>query len=104
MARSFPSGVHWTTPRGGLCTWVTLPTGTSVTDLYLAAVERGVGFAPGDVFFIDPPAQPFMRLSFSTLQPELITEAAQILGQLISVQTTRRAFMVPPLAECVPLV
>ncbi|KPV47709.1 hypothetical protein SE17_41985, partial [Kouleothrix aurantiaca] len=78
--------------------------GTSVTDLYLAAVERGVGFAPGDVFFADPPTQPFMRLSFSTLPPELITEAAQILGQLISVQTTRRAFMVPPLAECVPLV
>ena len=104
MARSFPSGIHWTTPRGGLCTWVTLPAGTSVTDLYLAAIERGVGFAPGDVFFIDPPAQPFMRLSFSTLPPELITEAAQILGQLISVQTTRRAFMVPPLAECVPLV
>ena len=104
LARSFPSGVQWTTPRGGLCSWVTLPRGTSVTDLYLAAVERGVGFAPGDVFFIEPPAQPFLRLSFSSLTPELMAEAVQIFGQLISAQNNRRTFTVPPLAECLPLV
>ena len=81
-----------------------LPPGTSVPDLYLAAVERGVGFAPGDVFFAETPPQPYLRLSFSSLPPEQIDEAVQILGQLISSQATRRAFVSPPLAECVPLV
>ncbi|MFN8501181.1 MAG: PLP-dependent aminotransferase family protein [Kouleothrix sp.] len=104
LARYFPSGVRWTTPRGGFCSWVALPPGTSVPDLYLAAVERGVGFAPGDVFFAETPPQPYLRLSFSSLPPEQIDEAVQILGQLISSQATRRAFVSPPLAECVPLV
>jgi DNA-binding transcriptional MocR family regulator len=104
MAHYFPSGAHWATPRGGFCVWVALPPGTSVVDLYLSAAEHGVGFAPGDVFFTDPPEQPYMRLSFSSLPPDQIAEATQILGQLISIQATRRAFVVPPLAECVPLV
>lgn len=104
MARYFPSGVRWTTPRGGLCSWVTLPPSTSVADLYLAAIERGVGFAPGDVFFSTPQPQPYLRLSFSSLPPDQIDEAAQILGQLIGMQAMRRSFAMPALADCVPLV
>lgn len=104
MARHFPSGVRWTVPRGGFCSWVALPPGTSVSDLYLAAFERGVGFAPGDVFFAQPHQPPFMRLSFSSLPPELIDEGTKILGQLIGMQANRRIFVPTPLADCVPLV
>jgi DNA-binding transcriptional MocR family regulator len=104
MARHFPSGVHWTTPRGGFCSWVTLPVGVSTADLYLAGVERGVAFAPGDVFFARPVPQPNIRLSFSSLPPELIGEATQVLGQILSVHLARRSFSPSALADCVPLV
>jgi DNA-binding transcriptional MocR family regulator len=104
MARHFPSGLRWTTPRGGFCSWVTLPPGLSAADLYLAALERGVAFAPGDVFFARPGPQPHIRLSFSSLPPESISEATQVLGQLFSAHLVRRSFTAPPLADCVPLV
>jgi 2-aminoadipate transaminase len=104
MAHHFPSGLRWTTPRGGFCPWVTLPPGASTADLYLAGVERGVAFAPGDVFFVGPAPQPYIRLSFSSLTPELIGEAIQVLGQIFSAHLVRRAFTAPALADCVPLV
>src|SRR5215210_5823856 len=78
MAQHFPSGLRWTTPHGGFCSWVALPPHTSIADLYLAAAERGVAFAPGDVFFADRPPQPYMRPAFSSLPPEMISEAIQI--------------------------
>jgi DNA-binding transcriptional MocR family regulator len=104
MARHFPSGVRWTSPRGGFCSWVELPRGVSTADLYLAAVERGVAFAPGDVFFAGTPPQPFIRLSFSSLTPELIGEAMHILGQVISAHLTHRAFSGASPADWVPLI
>jgi len=104
MARHFPSGSRWTTPHGGLCSWVSLPPHISVADLYLAATERGVAFAPGDVFFAERPAKPYIRLAFSSLPPELISEATQILGQIIGSHLTRRNSVAPPLADCMPLV
>jgi len=104
MAQHFPSGLRWTTPHGGLCSWVALPPNISVADLYLAAAERGVAFAPGDVFFAERPPQPYMRLAFGSLPPELISEATQILGQIIGSHLTRRSFVMPPLADYIPLV
>ena len=104
MAQHFPSGLSWTTPQGGFCSWVALPPNTSVADLYLASVERGVAFAPGDVFFAERPPRPYLRLSFSSLPPDQISDAAQILGQVIGAQIIRRSFVAPPLADCVPLV
>jgi DNA-binding transcriptional MocR family regulator len=104
MARHFPSGLRWTTPRGGFCSWVTLPAGSSTIDLYLAGVERGIAFAPGDVFFAGPAPQPCIRLSFSSLPPDLIGEAIQVLGQVFSTHLIRRTFAAPALSDCVPLI
>jgi len=104
MARHFPSGLRWTTPQGGFCSWVTLPPGASTIDLYLDAIERGVAFAPGDVFFAGPAPQPYIRLSFSSLPPDLIGEAIQVLGQVFSTHLVRRAYSAPALSDCMPLV
>jgi 2-aminoadipate transaminase len=104
MAHNFPAGLRWTTPRGGFCSWVALPQGVSTSDLYLAAVERGVAFAPGDVFFANPQRQPYMRLAFSGLTPELIGEATAILGQVLSTHLNRRLFVGPLPSDYVPLV
>ncbi len=104
LARWLPAGLRWTEPAGGFSSWVTLPPGVSSADLYLAAVERGVAFAPGDVFFAGPPPRPYMRLSFSTQPPHVIAGVVQILGDLIGAQLTRRTFAAPALADCLPLV
>jgi 2-aminoadipate transaminase len=59
---------------------VRLPTWISLTDLYLAAIERGVAFAPGPLFFPGAPAYPAFRLSFSQATPERIAVGIKRLG------------------------
>jgi DNA-binding transcriptional MocR family regulator len=104
LVQHFPAGLRWTTPRGGFCSWVALPPGVSTTELYLAAVERGVAFAPGDVFFSGPAPRPYMRLAFATQPPEVIDEAIQVLGEVLGTQLSRRLFRAPAVADYVPLV
>jgi DNA-binding transcriptional MocR family regulator len=104
IIRRFPSGLRWTVPRGGFSLWIALPPGTSTTELYLAAVERSVAFAPGDVFFAGPAPQPYMRLSFGTQPPESIDDSIQVLGEVMSTHLARRSFAAPTAANCVPLV
>jgi DNA-binding transcriptional MocR family regulator len=103
MARFFPSGLRWSAPRGGFCVWIALPQGISTPDLYLAAVERGVAFAPGDVFFNGPPPRPYMRLAFIQT-PEAIHDAVAILGDVLNAQVARRPFRAPARADYIPLV
>ncbi len=104
MTRYFPAGLRWTTPEGGFSTWVTLPQGISATDLYLAAIERGVAFAPGDFFFAGPAPRPYMRLSFSGQPPEVLTDVTRSIGELLAENIHRRTFVAPPISEWVPLV
>jgi DNA-binding transcriptional MocR family regulator len=104
MSRFFPSGVRWTEPQGGFCVWVTLPQHISVTDLYMATVERGVAFAPGDVFFAGQAPRPYMRLAYSTMAPEHMPDAIRILGDTLSAQLVRRSFVREGPTDYVPLV
>jgi DNA-binding transcriptional MocR family regulator len=104
LSHSFPSHVRWTTPRGGFCSWVALPPGVSVTDLYLAAINRGVAFTPGDVFFSSPTVRPFLRLAFSIQPPAAIDESVRILGDLLYSHLHRRSTNPFTTADCVPLV
>jgi DNA-binding transcriptional MocR family regulator len=104
MAWHFPSALRWTTPQGGFCSWVALPLGVSTTDLYMAAVERGVAFAPGDVFFSGPAPRPYIRLAFATQPPDVIGDAIKILGNVLNMQLTQRSYSAPAMADCVPLV
>jgi GntR family transcriptional regulator/MocR family aminotransferase len=80
MQRCFPPQARWNTPQGGFFVWVRLPNGTSINDLYLAALERGVAFAPGPLFFPGAPAYPALRLSFSQGPSERITQGIERLG------------------------
>ncbi|MBC8162086.1 MAG: PLP-dependent aminotransferase family protein [Roseiflexaceae bacterium] len=104
MARYFPSTARWNLPEGGFSVWVRLPYGISTTDLYLAAIDRGVAFAPGDFFFPSPPAAPFIRLSYSSQSPQVIREVTAVIGELLGTQLHRRSFSAPALADYVPLV
>jgi len=83
MQQHFPPQAQWSTPKGGFFVWVRLPDGVSMPDLYLAALERGVAFAPGPLFFPGPPAYPALRLSFAGHPAERITEGIQRLSEAL---------------------
>ncbi|HEU5200182.1 MAG TPA: PLP-dependent aminotransferase family protein, partial [Ktedonobacterales bacterium] len=73
----------WTHPTGGLNIWVTLPEQISEYDFVHAARERGIGVAPGRLFFPQPRRDAFMRLSFGAQPPERIEEGIARLGQVL---------------------
>lgn len=104
MARYFPSDVDWNAPEGGFSIWARLPQGVSTTDLYLAAIERGVAFAPGDFFFAGPPSAPYIRLSYSAQPPDVLRDVAQVIGELLGAQLRRRSFNAPALTDYLALV
>ena len=87
---SFPEATEFTEPKGGMHLWVMLPEDCSALDLHRHALEAGIGFAPGPLFFADGRGANCLRLNFSTHPPERIREAIPRLGRLI------RATALPP--------
>jgi 2-aminoadipate transaminase len=83
LERSFPSGVRWTRPQGGLFLWVTLPAGLDATDLLRDALAEKVAFVPGAPFFPDGGGQETMRLNFSYCTPDRIREGIARLGAVV---------------------
>jgi DNA-binding transcriptional MocR family regulator len=53
LGRHFPGDIKWTKPEGGLFVWCVCPPRVDVGALLARAIERQVGFVPGDQFFAD---------------------------------------------------
>lgn len=96
LEKYFPPEAQWSTPKGGFFVWVRLPPEISIADLYLAAIERRVAFAPSSLFFPDTLAYPAMRLSFSQQPPERILEGIERLGEVLRETLKRRRQAEPP--------
>ncbi len=79
----FPSGIYYSRPEGGLFMWVELPGEVETIPLLPKAVEQQVAFVPGKPFYITDAGDSTMRLSFASIQPELIHEGIRRLGGLI---------------------
>jgi 2-aminoadipate transaminase len=86
MEGSFPAGVTWTKPEGGMFIWVTLPQHIDAMKLLDQAIAARVAFVPGAPFYASSPATNTLRLSFVTVTPERIREGIAILGKLIAAQ------------------
>jgi 2-aminoadipate transaminase len=69
-----PPGVEWTCPEGGFFTWVTLPEGADAAALLPKAQAAGVAYIPGAQNFPRSDGRRHLRLSFSFLPPEQLTE------------------------------
>lgn len=104
MERYFPMGVTWTKPRGGLSTWVTLPAGTSVIELYLSAISRGIAFTPGEVFSATAEPLPHLRLCFGGEPPERLSDAVATIGSLLRERSSGRHTPPSTPSDYVPLV
>lgn len=72
-------------PEGGMFLWARLP-GVDAAALLPEAIERGVAFVPGPAFAVPGggPLADGLRLSFATLDPSELAEAARRLGAALS--------------------
>lgn len=85
LNKYFPAGVKYTTPDGGLFTWVELPESIDVGELFDRASEEKVIFFPGSTFFIDPAdGSHSMRLSYSCIDIDSIYTGIEKLGNILS--------------------
>lgn len=71
-------------PRGGMFLWLSLPTRIHTAELLPLAVEQGVAFVPGEVFYSEQPMKNTMRLNFTHTRPELLPLAVQRLTTALS--------------------
>jgi DNA-binding transcriptional MocR family regulator len=83
MAQKMPAYARWTKPKGGFCTWVTLPSDCVPRDLHHLALTHGVAYTPGESFLTEPDGFVHLRLCFGGLSPELIRESVTILARLL---------------------
>ncbi|MBC7248723.1 MAG: PLP-dependent aminotransferase family protein [Anaerolineae bacterium] len=83
LAHSMPPGVTWTHPRGGFFIWLTLPAPLLARQVIAAAEQRGVTCLPGDIFFAERGGERNLRLAFSYLPPDDISQGIAALGDAI---------------------
>jgi 2-aminoadipate transaminase len=79
-----PDGVTWSRPTGGFFTWISLP--VDALELRTAALEAGVMYVPGSLFYAGdrphPPPRNEARLSFSLLDEDELEQAVVRLSTL----------------------
>lgn len=90
LERRMPAGVTWTEPQGGFSLLVTLPGGVSASALLPHALERGVAFTPGPVFFVGGGGEGTLRLSFSAVAEARIDEGVRRLAEAVRDGLRRR--------------
>lgn len=90
LERYFPPEASWTEPEGGLFIWATLPEQIDTTDLLTKALRSNVAFVPGAGAFLgskpDPRGRNTMRLNFSGVSEDRITEGIKRIGEVIEEQ------------------
>jgi len=90
LERYFPAEATWTRPEGGLFIWATLPEMIDTTDLLTKALRSNVAFVPGAGAYLgstpDPRGKNTMRLNFSGVSEDQITEGIRRIGEVIEEQ------------------
>ena len=84
LEEHFPPDISFTRPAGGLFLWVELPEGTDARALLERSLEEKVAFVPGGAFFANGGHENTLRLNFSAMPEERITEGIRRLGRVLS--------------------
>jgi 2-aminoadipate transaminase len=80
LEATMPEGATWSRPEGGYFVWLDLP---SETPSLVDAEAAGVTFVPGTDFFHDGSGGRSLRLAFSFVSPDEVTEGiARLAGVL----------------------
>ena len=78
-----PEGVTWTHPEGGLFLFLTMPEGFDAVKFYDKALDAGVAYVAGEFFHPDGSGKNTMRMNFSFMSPQKITEGVKLLASLL---------------------
>ena len=78
-----PESVTWTRPEGGLFLFLTMPESFDAVKFYDVALDAGVAYVAGEFFHPDRSGRNTMRLNFSFMSPERITEGIRLLAGLL---------------------
>ena len=82
LRREMPAGVTWSEPTGGFFSWLTLPPELDAMALRPAALDAGVMYVPGSLFYAGAGPRNELRLSFSLLDEEELETAVVRLATL----------------------
>ena len=85
LEEHMPEGVRWTHPEGGLFLFLTMPENFDSVKFYDKALDAGVAYVAGEFFHPDRSGKNTMRLNFSFMSPQRITEGIKLLAQLLRV-------------------
>jgi DNA-binding transcriptional MocR family regulator len=91
LTRELGGIATWASPEGGFSLWLELPRGLDAADLFRLAIERGVSFVPGAVFFPEGVQHHTLRLCFSAMAPDQITRGIGLLGEALRELSGRSA-------------
>jgi len=83
---SFPDGVTFTRPQGGLFIWAELPEKIDAVSMLSKAVERKVAYVPGTYFCIGGNRLNTIRLNFSNSTPEQIDTGMNALKEIVEAE------------------
>jgi 2-aminoadipate transaminase len=83
LEQYFPVGSSWTDPQGGLFVWVKAPESIDTAAMFREAIKAKVAYVVGIAFYPHRDDNCHMRLNFSAVDPEHITEGVHRLGDLL---------------------
>jgi len=84
LEEEFPADANWSRPQGGLFVWANLPAYIDTTELLARAIERHqVAFVPGRGAFLDGRGGNSLRLNYSGVREEVISEGVERIGAAI---------------------
>ena len=78
-----PESVSWTHPEGGLFLFLTMPEGFDAVKFYDTALDAGVAYVAGEFFHPDGSGKNTMRMNFSFMTHERITEGVKLLASIL---------------------
>ena len=83
LEEHMPEGVKWTHPEGGLFLFLTMPEGFEAVKFYDKALDAGVAYVAGEFFHPDGSGKNTMRMNFSFMSPQKISEGVKLLASLL---------------------
>lgn len=84
LQKHMPEGVKWTHPEGGLFLFLTMPESFEAVKFYDRALDAGVAYVAGEFFHPDGSGKNTMRMNFSFMTHERITEGVKLLASLLA--------------------
>ena len=81
---SFPEGVRFTRPEGGLFVWAELPPSLDALALLQQAISRKVAYVPGTHFYVGGGHPNTLRLNFSNSTLDQIDTGMNIIREIVT--------------------